>query len=134
MNANLPLARATTTIERDFDRRLRVERSAIKWHGICDWAANVNLGSLLNTDITIDTGVPIGDVMIDLPGLEAKVGPGSSVANLVVANPLSLEVAWIMMAKGIKPLVVPNPAVTPNAEEIERELVKEFRRRIGAHL
>ncbi|GAI09328.1 unnamed protein product [marine sediment metagenome] len=85
-------------------------------------------------DIAIDTGVPMGDVMVDVPGLEIKVGPGSSVANIVIANLLSIEVARIMVAKGTKPLVVPNPAVVPDAEEVERKLVKEFRRRIGKHL
>ena len=85
-------------------------------------------------DIAIDTGVPIGDVMIDVPGLGIKVGPGSSIANIVVANLLSIEVTRVMIEKGTKPLIVPNPAVTPDAEEIERKLVKEFRRRIGEHL
>ena len=85
-------------------------------------------------DIVIDTGVPIGDVMIDVPGLEIKMGPGSSIANIVIANMLSIEVARIMIAKGTKPLVVVHPGVVPNAEEKEQKLVKEFRRRIGKHL
>jgi uncharacterized phosphosugar-binding protein len=85
-------------------------------------------------DIAIDTGVPLGDVMIDVPGLEEKIGPGSSLANIVIANMISCEVVEIMMKNNYKPKIVPYPGLTPNAEEKEKELIKEFRLRVAKHL
>ena len=85
-------------------------------------------------DIVIDTGVPYGDVMIEIEGLDQKVGPGSTIGFVVVANLVSCLVAGKIVEKGGKPMVNPVSSVTPNADEILRENVREFRRRLASHL
>jgi len=85
-------------------------------------------------DIVIDTGVPYGDVMVQVEGLDRKVGPGSTLGFVVVANMISCLVAEKIIGKGGKPFVNPVPGFTANYDEILRENVREFRRRVASHL
>ena len=85
-------------------------------------------------DIVIDTGVPYGDVMIKIEGLDQKVGPGSTIGSVVVANLISCLVAKKIIEKGGKPMINPVPGVTPNFEKILKENVREFRRRVASHM
>ncbi len=85
-------------------------------------------------NIVIDTGVPYGDVMIEVDGLDQKVGPGSTLGFVVVANMISCLVAQRIIDKGGKPFVNPVPRFTANYEEMLKENVKEFRRRVASHL
>ena len=57
-------------------------------------------------DLVLDTGAPIGDAMVTLPGLEAPVSPGSTVGGCMVINALKAEVAQRLIALGSKPLVL----------------------------
>lgn len=56
-------------------------------------------------DVVIDTCVPVGDAMVKLPGLEYRVGPGSTIAFCLIVNALVTEVAANLLARGIKPIV-----------------------------
>lgn len=85
-------------------------------------------------DIVIDTGVPYGDVMIEIDGLDQKIGPGSTLGFIVIANMISCLVAQKILKKGGKLMINPVPGVTPNYEKILKENVKEFRRRVARHL
>jgi len=85
-------------------------------------------------DIVIDTCVPYEDVMIKIEGLNQKVGPGSTIGSVVVANLISCLVAKKIIEKGGKPMINPVPGVTPNFEKILKENVREFRRRVASHM
>lgn len=56
-------------------------------------------------DIVIDSCVPFGDAMVELPGLEFKVGPGSTLGFCMVIDAVVTQVAANLMARGIKPIV-----------------------------
>ena len=56
-------------------------------------------------DIVVDTCVPAGDAMIDVPGLREKVGPGSTFGFVTAVNAINCEVAQILTDRGEPPLV-----------------------------
>lgn len=56
-------------------------------------------------DVVVDTCVPFGDAMVELPGLEFKVGPGSTIGFCLVIDAIVTQVAANLLARGIKPIV-----------------------------
>jgi uncharacterized phosphosugar-binding protein len=62
-------------------------------------------------DIVLDTGAPVGDAMVHIPGLETPVAPGSTVGGCLVVNALKAEVAQRLVAAGKPPLVLTSGAV-----------------------
>ncbi len=56
-------------------------------------------------DIIVDTCVPAGDAMVEVPGLREKVGPGSTFGFVTAVNAINCEVARIMTEAGQPPLV-----------------------------
>ena len=44
-------------------------------------------------DLTLDTGAPIGDAMVSIPGLDTPVSPGSTVGGCMLINAIKAEVA-----------------------------------------
>lgn len=62
-------------------------------------------------DVVLDTCTPIGDAAVYLAGLDAPVGPTTTVAGAAIANALKVRVADLLLAKGITPKVLPSPLV-----------------------
>lgn len=62
-------------------------------------------------DIVLDTCTPVGDAAIHLPGLDAPVGPTTTVAGAALANAVKVRVAELLLAKGITPAVLPSALV-----------------------
>ncbi len=56
-------------------------------------------------DIVVDTCVPAGDAMIDIPGLRERVGPGSTFGFVTAVNAINCEVAQMLTEAGQPPLV-----------------------------
>ena len=57
-------------------------------------------------DLVLDTGAPRGDSMVQLPGLDTPVAPGSTVGGCLVVNALKAEVAARLIAAGAPPRVL----------------------------
>ena len=57
-------------------------------------------------DIVIDNCALPGDSMVDVPGVDARVGPGSTIGNTAVVNTLKVLVAQDLAARGQAPLVL----------------------------
>jgi len=57
-------------------------------------------------DLVLDTGAPVGDAMVSIPGLETPVAPGSTVGGCMVVNALKAEVAARLTAAGQPPRVL----------------------------
>jgi uncharacterized phosphosugar-binding protein len=57
-------------------------------------------------DLVIDNGALPGDSMVDVPGVDARVGPGSTIGNTAVVNALKVLVAEDLAARGQPPLVL----------------------------
>ncbi len=62
-------------------------------------------------DLVLDTGAPIGDAMVRIPGLEAPVSPGSTVGGCLLINSIKAEVAVRLTAAGHPPKVLAAAAV-----------------------
>jgi uncharacterized phosphosugar-binding protein len=64
-------------------------------------------GRLLdNADVVIDIGTPPGDALVTLDGMDTPVGPGSTVANAAVVNEIKVQVAALLLARGLMPSVL----------------------------
>ena len=57
-------------------------------------------------DIVLDSGAPAGDSMVNVPGLETPVSPGSTTGGIIIINSIKAEVAGILTAAGKPPKVL----------------------------
>ncbi len=62
-------------------------------------------------DLVLDTGAPPGDAMVQVPGLDTPVSPGSTVGGTMVINCLKAEVARLLTEAGQPPKVLSSGAV-----------------------
>jgi uncharacterized phosphosugar-binding protein len=62
-------------------------------------------------DLVLDTGAPVGDAMVKIPGLDAPVSPGSTIGGCMLINCLKAEVAARLTAAGHPPQVLIAPAL-----------------------
>jgi len=70
-------------------------------------------------DIILDTGAPVGDAMVYVPGLETPVSPGSTVGGALIINSIKAEVAALLAAAGHPPKVLTAAAVVGNEKAVE---------------
>ncbi len=84
--------------------------------------------------LTLDTGAPVGDAMVRLPGLDTPVAPGSTVGGCLLINCLKAEVARLLTEAGKPPLVLTAGAVVgaKRAEELFEGAYDEHARRLAA--
>lgn len=57
-------------------------------------------------DLILDTGAPVGDAMVTVPGLDTPVAPGSTVGGAVLINCIKAEVARLLTEAGQPPNVL----------------------------
>ena len=62
-------------------------------------------------DLVLDTGAPVGDAMVHIPGLETPVAPGSTVGGALLVNAIKAEVAARLTAAGHPPKVLTAGAI-----------------------
>jgi uncharacterized phosphosugar-binding protein len=72
--------------------------------GISNHPDGVKLSDV--ADLVLDTGAPVGDAMLYLPGLETPVAPGSTVGGCILVNCLKSETAARLVAAGKPPIVL----------------------------
>jgi len=63
------------------------------------------------SDLVLDTGAPIGDAMVAIPGLETPVAPGSTVGGCLLVNTIKAEIALRLTERGHPPRVLTAGAV-----------------------
>ncbi len=51
-------------------------------------------------DLVIDTCCPVGDAVLQLPGLEQRIGPASTVAGAAIMNSIMIEAALALQSLG----------------------------------
>ena len=61
--------------------------------------------------LVLDTGAPPGDAMVEIPGLEGRVSPGSTVGGCLLVNAIKAEVAVRLTTAGQPPLVLSAPCM-----------------------
>ena len=62
-------------------------------------------------DLILDTGAPVGDAMVTVPGLDTPVSPGSTVGGAMIVNSIKAVVAERLTAAGHPPKVLSSGAV-----------------------
>ncbi len=62
-------------------------------------------------ELVLDTGAPVGDAMVRVPGLDTPVAPGSTVGGCLLVNSIKAEVAARLTAAGQPPKVLSAAAV-----------------------
>ena len=84
--------------------------------------------------IVIDNGVPPGDAVVWIDGLETPVSPLSTVSACFIANALKAETAERLTRAGQPPKVLTSPVHVgrERAEEMFEESYDDYRRRVGA--
>ena len=86
-------------------------------------------------DLILDTGVPVGDAMIDIQGLDTPVSPGSTLGGCLVVNSIKAEVAQRLTDAGQPPKVLTAGAVigAERATEIFQAAYDEHGRRLSRY-
>ncbi|HEY3371480.1 MAG TPA: sugar isomerase domain-containing protein [Prolixibacteraceae bacterium] len=63
------------------------------------------------SDLILDTGAPVGDAMVYVPGLDTPVAPGSTVGGTLLINCIKAELAALLTAAGQPPRVLSSAVV-----------------------
>jgi uncharacterized phosphosugar-binding protein len=84
-------------------------------------------------DLVLDTGAPPGDAMVRVEGLEAPVGPGSTIGGCLLVNAIKAEVAAQLTRAGQPPRVLTAGALVgpERAAELFESAYDEHARRLA---
>jgi len=84
-------------------------------------------------DLVLDTGAPLGDAMVHLPGLDTPVAPGSTVGGCLLVNAVKAEVAARLVAAGQPPKVLTGAVLVgaARAEELFESAYDEHAHRLA---
>lgn len=80
-------------------------------------------------DYVLDNGGELGDASVQLPGLEQKIAPTSSVTDITLVNLILVNTVELLLQKGIKPPVFMS-ANTDAGDEANKAVLKKYRDRI----
>src|SRR5258706_9102868 len=85
------------------------------------------------SNLTLDTGAPVGDAMVKIDGLETHVSPGSTVGGCLLVNSIKAEVAARLTKAGHPPKVLTGAAVigAVKATELFESAYDEHARRLA---
>lgn len=78
-------------------------------------------GKKLNdfADLALDTGAPLGDAMVKIPGLDTPVAPGSTVGGAIIVNAIKAEVALHLTQAGHPPKVLSSGAIVGEEKAVQ---------------
>ncbi len=84
-------------------------------------------------ELVLDTGAPVGDAMVKIPGLDTPVAPGSTVGGCLLVNAIKAEVASRLTAAGNPPKVLSAAVVvgTERATELFESAYDEHAHRLA---
>jgi uncharacterized phosphosugar-binding protein len=69
-------------------------------------------GRLLDAaDLVIDLCTPEADALVDVPGLDTPVGPGSTLAYVAIVNALKARIAELLVERGHAPVVISRASI-----------------------
>lgn len=80
-------------------------------------------------DLVLDTGVPVGDAMVEVPGLVDKVGPGSTVVGALLINMLMIRAIEEVVSRGGTPPVLRSQNID-GADEYNQMLKEKYKDRL----
>lgn len=80
-------------------------------------------------DVCIDDYNPVGDCIVEIPGMGTPIAPVSNVVDFTIAHLLEVETCHICMERGIQPPVWMS-ANTPEGDAYNAENLKKYKNRI----
>ena len=85
------------------------------------------------SDLLLDTGAPVGDSMIKVPGLDTPVSPGSTVGCVMLVNSIKAELAKLLTEAGKPPKVLTAAAIAgaEKAKELFESAYDEHAHRVA---
>lgn len=89
-----------------------------------------------HADLVIDLGTPPGDSLIELPGSETRVGPGSTLANIAITNEIKVQTAGLLSERAALPPVLTSSSLVgaERSKELFDAAYGEHARRLAAVL
>lgn len=82
-------------------------------------------------DIAVDCKVPIGDAVVNVPGMEEPLGAISTYANAFTLNSIVLRTIALLADRGITPPVW-RSGNAPGGDEANNRFIHKFRHRVKA--
>jgi uncharacterized phosphosugar-binding protein len=84
-------------------------------------------------DLVIDLCTPHADAMVDIPGLETPVGPGSTISAVAIVNSIKVRTAQLLTEQGAMPPVLTRASVVgaDRSRVLFDEAYQEHARRIA---
>jgi uncharacterized phosphosugar-binding protein len=73
-------------------------------------------------DVVLDTGVPEGDALVEIPGIDRPIGPASTVCGAALVNAVLVEAVAIASARGVRPSVLRSANLDEGDRELEASL------------
>ena len=80
-------------------------------------------------DVCIDDYNPVGDCIVNIPGMGTPIAPVSNVVDFTIAHLLEIETCHICMERGIQPPVWMS-ANTPEGDAYNADNLKKYKNRI----
>jgi len=89
-----------------------------------------------NADLVLDLCTPAGDALVPLPGTPTPVGPGSTLAAVVIVNAIKVRTGELLNERGALPPVITSAALVGEArsKELFDAAYAEHARRYAARL
>ena len=81
-------------------------------------------------DVVIDNCVPPGDALLELPGLESRIGPSSTVAGAAIINSIIIEAVTELLKRGEPVPVLPSTNTEGVSEQKLSDLLRRYQSRI----
>ena len=91
-------------------------------------------GRLLDeADLVIDLCTPHADAMVDVPGLDTPIGPGSTIAAVAIVNSIKVRTAQLLAERGALPPVLTRASVVgaDRSRTLFDDAYREHARRIA---
>ena len=64
-----------------------------------------------HVDLALDLCTPIGDALVDVPNLDTRVGPGSTITAIAIVNEIKVQTADLLVRSGFTPPVITSSSV-----------------------
>jgi uncharacterized phosphosugar-binding protein len=89
-----------------------------------------------HADVVVDLCTPPGDALVSIEGLEAPVGPGSTIAAVAIVNELKSQTAALLVQRGAMTPVLTSPVLVgpDRSRELFDEAYAEHARRLAGIL
>ena len=84
-------------------------------------------------DLVIDLCTPHADAMVDIPGLDTPVGPGSTISAVAIVNSIKVRTAQLLTEQGAMPPVLSRASVVGavRSRELFDDAYREHARRVA---